>query len=77
MFLDGIGCGSGMMEISRSTAERFINSLLNKHGKILRKPAVTTGSEFYGISPFFIERGNTDTIIHVVGNFQPVHFFWF
>lgn len=59
VFLDGIGCGSGKMEVSRSKAEQFINSLLNKHGKMLRKPALTTGSELYGISPFFIERGVT------------------
>lgn len=75
VFLDGIGCGSGEVErISRSAAELFINSLLNKHGKKLRKLAVTAESGFYGISPFFIEIGNTNTICMDSGNFKCVQF---
>jgi hypothetical protein len=63
VFLDGIGCGSGKVElISRSAAEIFISSLFNKHGKKLRKPAVTAGNEVYGISPFFIEKGNASAL---------------
>ncbi len=63
VFLDAIGCGSGKMElISRSAAEIFISSLFAKHGKKLRKPAVTAGNEVYGISPFFIERGKASTV---------------
>ena len=68
VFLDGIGCGSGKMAVmSRSNAEQFVNSLLSKHGKTLRMPAMTKGSGFYGISPFFIERGNfiSSTRIHM------------
>lgn len=67
MFLDGIGCGSGKVDLMlRSDAELFISSLLRKHGKKLRKPEVTAESESYGISPFFIERGNAN--IYIVEN---------
>lgn len=63
VFLDGIGCGSGEVErISRSAAETFISSLFNKYGKKLRKPAVTAENGFYGISPFYIEKGSASTI---------------
>lgn len=59
VFLDGIGCGSGgMTTISKSNAEQFVNVLLSKHGMTLGEGNVTKGDEFYGISPFFIEKGN-------------------
>ena len=69
VFLDGIGCGSGKEElISRSSAENFISNLLSKHGKMLRKPEMTAESELYGISPFFVQRGNTN--VYLMRNFN-------
>lgn len=58
-FVDGIGCGTGKTTtISMCDAEMVLNRLLNKCGKILRHPNVVKGNELYGISPFFIEKGN-------------------
>ena len=58
VFLDGIGCGSGKTTvISSSDAEQIVNNLLSKHGMILKEHVVTKGNKFYGISPFFIEKG--------------------
>ena len=59
MFLDGVGCGSGELGAAlSSTAEQFVKSLLNKYEKILSNPEVARGDTYYGISPFFIQRGN-------------------
>lgn len=58
VFLDSIGCGSvKAADVSFSDAEQTLNSLLSKHQMQLKASIVTKGNEFYGISPFFIEKG--------------------
>lgn len=59
VFIDGIGCGTGKTStISNHDAEEMLNRQLSKCGRIMRHPDVVKGNELYGISPFFIEKGN-------------------
>ena len=72
-FVDGIGCGTGKTTtISQCNAELVLNRLLNKCGKILGHPNVVKGNELYGISPFFIEKGNHNVIVDQNYIFDPV-----
>ena len=66
MFLDGIGCSSGPSILSNDDAEKIIKSLFRKYELDWDETNITVkkGAHFYGISPFFIEKGNYSTILN-------------
>lgn len=59
VFIDGIGCGSGPSILSSFDTEQMVKGLLKKYGLVMDETtlAVEKGDEFYGISPFYIEKG--------------------
>ena len=66
VFLDGIGSSSGPSILSNDDAEKIIKSLFRKYELDWDETNITVkkGAHFYGISPFFIEKGNFSTILN-------------